>query len=82
MSVRTGTGSDRKVRWVTDGADVEVRRAFLKSARLVAGEVLQDGGYHFYPDTERVRGWPGSQGFAIWAEPEGDGYVHLLAARA
>jgi SAM-dependent methyltransferase len=28
-----------------------------ESAPLVPGEVLEDGGYHFYPDAEQVRGW-------------------------
>jgi hypothetical protein len=52
-----------------------------ESAPLVPGEVLEDGGYHFYPDAERVRDWLDNQDLDVRAESEGDGYLHFLAER-
>lgn len=51
------------------------------SALLLPGEVLEDGGYHFYPDAERVRGWLKRHDLNVWAASEGHGYFHFLAER-
>jgi 2-polyprenyl-3-methyl-5-hydroxy-6-metoxy-1,4-benzoquinol methylase len=48
------------------------------AAPLVAGEVLEDGGYHFYPPVDTARAWLTDHGFTLWSETEGDGYHHFL----
>ncbi len=53
-----------------------------ETAPLVAGEVLEDGGYHFYPPIGTARAWLTEHGFAIWSETEGDGYHHFLLTRS
>ncbi|HZB48390.1 MAG TPA: class I SAM-dependent methyltransferase [Mycobacteriales bacterium] len=46
--------------------------------RQVAGELFAGGGYHYYPDRDRVRGWLAGAGFGTVAQADGDGYWHLL----
>jgi cyclopropane fatty-acyl-phospholipid synthase-like methyltransferase len=53
-----------------------------QGAPLVAGEVLEDGSYHFYPAVDTARSWFTEHGFTVWSESEGDGYHHFLLARS
>lgn len=47
--------------------------------RQVPGELYAAGGYHFYPDPDRVRGWLAGAGFVTVAQSDGeDGCWHLL----
>ena len=54
---------------------------------MVDGEVIvrSTGGYHFYPDRERVEHWLADAGFTIVDRAdealEGYGYHHLLVRR-
>ena len=49
--------------------------------RQVPGEVIEGGGYHYYPPGHLVRGWLGAAGFAITGEADADHYWHLLLTR-
>ncbi len=46
--------------------------------RQVAGELFAGGGYHYYPDPDRVRGWLAGAGFVTVAQSESNDYWHLL----
>lgn len=46
-------------------------------ADLVAGEVLADGAYHYYPSRAQVHRWLAGAGFEVTGERTGDGYLHL-----
>jgi SAM-dependent methyltransferase len=49
--------------------------------RQVPGEVIEGGGYHYYPSRPQVHGWLEGAGFAV-ADQEDDGeYRHLLLTR-
>jgi len=61
--------------------DQVVMDAAAASAPLVPGEVLEDGGYHFYPSPDLARRWLVEHGFRVWSEVEGDGYHHFLLDR-
>jgi cyclopropane fatty-acyl-phospholipid synthase-like methyltransferase len=52
------------------------------AAPLVAGEVLENGSYHYYPSIDRARSWLTHYGFSVWGEAEGDGYHHFLLERS
>jgi 2-polyprenyl-3-methyl-5-hydroxy-6-metoxy-1,4-benzoquinol methylase len=52
-----------------------------ETAPLVEGEVLEEGGYHYYPSTETARSWLIDHGFTASSETEGDGYHHFLLTR-
>jgi cyclopropane fatty-acyl-phospholipid synthase-like methyltransferase len=47
-------------------------------APLVAGEVLSDGAYHYYPSLTEATDLLHAAGFRIDELMEGDGYAHLL----
>lgn len=49
--------------------------------RQLPGELLEDGGYHYYPPRDRVRDWLAAAGFTVRDEQEADGYWHFLLAR-
>jgi hypothetical protein len=49
--------------------------------RQVSGEVIEGGGYHFYPAREQVGSWLEGAGFAIDETADGDDYWHLLLRR-
>lgn len=61
----------------------DLRRAVVegreRGAALVYGEVLEDGGYHFYSELPEVRRWLSEAGFALREETVGDGYRHITA---
>ena len=46
---------------------------------LEYGEVLEDGGYHFYPTGSQVDQWLDEANFNVATDLDGDGYRHLLA---
>jgi hypothetical protein len=46
----------------------------------VPGEVVEGGGYHYYPPEQQVRGWLDTAGFTVADEAEADSYWHLLLA--
>lgn len=48
---------------------------------LVAGEVLEDGAYHYYPSVDDARAWITGHGLGVWSETGGDGYHHFLVER-
>jgi len=52
-----------------------------RDPRQVPGEVIEGGGYHYYPSRHLVRGWLEAAGFAIAAEADADHYWHLLLTR-
>lgn len=49
------------------------------AAWLVDGEVIEDGGYHYYPSRQAVDGWLAGAGLGVVSERTGDGYWHVLA---
>ena len=50
--------------------------------RQVPGELVEGGGYHFYPSLERVDQWLGEAGFAVDGAADADDYRHLLLTRS
>ena len=50
--------------------------------RQLPGEVVEGGGYHYYPPRAMVRGWLEAAGFAITEEADADSYWHLLTTHA
>jgi SAM-dependent methyltransferase len=50
--------------------------------RQLPGELLADGGYHYYPPGHLVRGWLETAGFTVTEEADADSYWHLLLTRA
>lgn len=63
--------------------DDEQRQAYEAGQQeglpVVFGEDTREGGYHYYPDFERVRGWLADARFVILSEQTGDGYWHLIS---
>ncbi len=49
--------------------------------RQVPGEVIEGGGYHYYPDLSRALGWLDAAGFKVGAQAASDYYWHLLLTR-
>jgi SAM-dependent methyltransferase len=49
--------------------------------RQVPGELLEDGGYHYYPPRDRVHSWLAAAGFTVTDEQHADGYRHFLLTR-
>lgn len=45
---------------------------------VVEGEYAHEGGYHYYPSIEKVRGWINLSGFVILKENTSDGYEHFI----
>src|SRR6266566_1634009 len=48
--------------------------------RQVPGEVIEDGGYHYYPSRPQVRQWLDTAGFTVAGQADDD-YWHLLLTR-
>ena len=46
--------------------------------RQLPGEVVEGGGYHYYPPRHLVRGWLEAAGFTVAEEADADSYWHLL----
>jgi SAM-dependent methyltransferase len=46
--------------------------------RQLPGEVLEGGGYHYYPPRHLVRAWLEAAGFTVTEEADADSYWHLL----
>jgi SAM-dependent methyltransferase len=46
--------------------------------RQLPGELFAGGGYHYYPQRDRVLGWLAGAGLALVDQAEADGYRHLL----
>jgi ubiquinone/menaquinone biosynthesis C-methylase UbiE len=65
--------------YAADDLRSAVNEARNEGIPLVDGEVLEDGGYHFYPEPAQVRLWLSEAGFVIRDETAGDGYQHLVA---
>ena len=49
--------------------------------RQVPGEVIEGGGYHYYPPRDQVRHWLEAAGFAVAGQADADHYWHLLLTR-
>jgi SAM-dependent methyltransferase len=49
--------------------------------RQVPGEVIEDGGYHFYTSRASVSRWLEEAGFVLEDQAVGDDYWHLILAR-
>jgi SAM-dependent methyltransferase len=49
--------------------------------RQVPGEVIEGGGYHYYPDRPQARQWLDAAGFDVSAEVTSEVYWHLLLTR-
>jgi hypothetical protein len=63
---------------------VELRDGPLPAAtdpRQVPGEVIEDGGYHYYPSRPQVRQWLDTARFTVAAQADDDEYWHLLLTR-
>jgi SAM-dependent methyltransferase len=63
---------------------VELRGGPLPAAtdpRQVPGEVIEDGGYHYYPSRPQVRQWLDMAGFAVTGQADDGEYWHLLLTR-
>lgn len=66
-------------------AEEEIQKAFAAGQELglpiVYGEWVSEGGYHYYPQIEQVRGWIEQARFRLVAEAVGDDYHHFLVQR-
>jgi len=63
---------------------VELRSGPLPAAsdpRQMPGEVIEGGGYHYYPSRPQVRRWLDQAGFAVADQSEDCDYWHLLLTR-
>lgn len=64
------------------GYTPEGLRQMVESHREVMplryGEVIEDGGYHYFPEESQVDDWLIEAGFGIVGDREGDGYRHLV----
>jgi hypothetical protein len=49
--------------------------------RQLPGELIEAGGYHYYPPKDLVRGWLAAAGFAVTDEADADQYWHLPLSR-
>jgi ubiquinone/menaquinone biosynthesis C-methylase UbiE len=49
--------------------------------RQLPGELIEGGGYHYYPPRDQVRNWLAGAGFTITDEADADHYWHLLLTR-
>jgi hypothetical protein len=49
--------------------------------RQVPGEVIEDGGYHYYPSRPQVRQWLDTAGFTVTGQADDGEYWHLLLTR-
>jgi ubiquinone/menaquinone biosynthesis C-methylase UbiE len=49
--------------------------------QLPGEELLESGGYHYYPSRDLVRGWLDGAGFTVTDEADADFYWHLLLTR-
>jgi 2-polyprenyl-3-methyl-5-hydroxy-6-metoxy-1,4-benzoquinol methylase len=49
---------------------------------LVAGEVLEDDAYHFYPQRHQVRTWLDESEMTVVKQADGHGYWHLIVRLA
>jgi hypothetical protein len=47
----------------------------------VPGEVIEDGGYHYYPSRPQVRQWLDTAGFTVTGQADDGEYWHLLLTR-
>jgi SAM-dependent methyltransferase len=54
----------------------------LADPRQLPEEVTLNGGYHYYPRKDLVRGWLAAAGFAVADEADADQYWHLLLTRS
>ncbi len=63
----------------------EIERAYQEGIEqgypLVRGEVISDGGYHFYPSREQLQKWLKEKSWKLENQIEGDGYLHLIVSR-
>lgn len=63
----------------------ELEKAYLEGKKqgfpLVPGEVISDGGYHFYPQSEQLGRWLENEKWEKEIEEEGDGYLHIMVRR-
>ena len=50
--------------------------------RQLPEEVTLNGGYHYYPHNDQVRGWLADAGFTVADEADADQYWHLLLTRS
>lgn len=62
-----------------DSLDAAFHRGLARGLPLVAGEIVENGSYHYYPTMEQVHMWLHEAQFSILHEMAGDGYHHLLA---
>jgi 2-polyprenyl-3-methyl-5-hydroxy-6-metoxy-1,4-benzoquinol methylase len=53
----------------------------MTDPRQIPGEVIEGGGYHYYPDLPQARGWLDAAGFDVSAEGTSEFYWHLLLTR-
>jgi SAM-dependent methyltransferase len=49
--------------------------------RQLPEELIEGGGYHYYPPRDQVRHWLAEAGFAVIEEADADHYWHLLLTR-
>lgn len=67
------------------GDTKEIAQSYHKGLALglpvVYGECGAEPGYHYYPETDKVKEWCREAGFEILEQSEGDEYYHFLARK-
>lgn len=48
---------------------------------VIDGEYAHEGGYHYYPQVEKVKEWLNLSGFAIVKENTSEGYYHFIVRK-
>ncbi|QTA37913.1 class I SAM-dependent methyltransferase [Thermosipho ferrireducens] len=63
----------------------KLKEAYIEGKRMglpiVEGEVVYNGGYHYYPPIKKVKEWLYEVGFKIIEEGLSDGYYHFLVKK-
>jgi SAM-dependent methyltransferase len=77
---------DGRLYFTVELADVnEIQAAFEKARRMgfpvVYGEWAHEGGYHYYPEIEKVKEWVQLARFHLIDETVGDDYHHFLVQK-
>jgi hypothetical protein len=70
--------------WLKERRRVAEERfdTFFAAIYIVYGESVHEGGYHYYPQIEQVKGWLEQARFRLVAEAIGDDYHHFLVQKS
>jgi hypothetical protein len=78
---RAGRYCAHRGAFLYDGGATNRPAAGRHRSRQVPGEVIEDGGYHYYPSRPQVRQWLDTAGFTVAGQADDGEYWHLLLTR-